>query len=50
MKNYQNYVGIDVSKDTLDYQIIDPYAKLLAHGKISNDKVGVKQLFKLLKK
>lgn len=50
MKNYHNYIGIDVSKDTLDYQIIDASATLLDQGKITNDRKGINDLLKRLKK
>lgn len=50
MKNYHNYIGIDVSKDTLDYQVIDSTAKLLDQGKVTNDKKGINMLLKELKR
>ncbi|PWN57535.1 IS110 family transposase, partial [Chryseobacterium viscerum] len=50
MENYHNYIGIDVSKDTLDYQIIDSTARLLDQGRITNDKKGINMLLKGLKK
>lgn len=50
MKNYKHYIGIDVSKKTLDFQIVNSFAQLILHGQISNDIKGMKELFKQLKK
>lgn len=50
MKNYKYYIGIDVSKLTLDFYISDFSAQFTANGRVSNDTRGMKELFKELKK
>ncbi len=50
MKNYKIFIGIDVSKKTLDFHMVDSSAQMIAYNKISNDLKGVKELFKELKK
>lgn len=46
--NYLYFIGIDISKDTLDVAVFKD-GKLLFHVKISNDVEGLKALFKRLK-
>ncbi|MCI3939536.1 transposase [Chryseobacterium aahli] len=50
MKNYKHYIGIDVSKKTLDFHIVNSAAKMIIIGKISNDLKGIKELFKELRR
>lgn len=50
-KNYQIFVGIDVSKNKLDYCIItDPSAAQHQFGIVANTEKGIKQLISILKK
>ena len=50
-KNYQIFIGIDVSKSKLDYCIVtDPTATKHQFGIISNNENGIKQLITLVKK
>jgi transposase len=51
-KNYHFYVGIDISKDKLDYCIItDPGAvSQYVYGIVPNNEKGIKQLFHAVKK
>jgi len=46
--NYLYFIGIDVSKNTLDVAVVKD-GKLLFHVQISNDVEGLKTLFKRLK-
>ena len=49
MKNYHNFLGIDVSKNTLDYCLADQAGKVVLRGKISNTSACIaKELKKLL--
>jgi transposase len=45
MTNVRNYVGVDVSKKTLDVSIPQENGTYL-HKKISNDAVGFKSIIK----
>ena len=50
-KNYQIFIGIDVSKSKLDYCIVtDPTAAKHQFGIVSNNEKGIKQLITLVKK
>lgn len=50
-KNYQIFVGIDVSKSKLDFCIIaDPYASQHQFGIVANTEKGIKQLISIVKK
>jgi transposase len=50
-KNYQIFVGIDVSKNKLDYCIItNPAATQHQFGIVANTEKGIKQLISILKK
>lgn len=50
-KNYQIFVGIDVSKNKLDYCIVtDPTAPKHQFGIVANNEKGIKQLISLVKK
>ncbi len=50
-KNYQIFIGIDVSKSKLDYCIVtDPTATKHQFGIVSNNEKGIKQLITLVKK
>jgi len=49
-KNYQIFIGIDVSKNKLDYCIItDPSANQHQFGIVTNTEKGIKQLIAMLK-
>lgn len=49
MKNYHNFLGIDVSKNTLDYCLLNQDGKVVLRGKISNSSVSIsKEMKKLL--
>lgn len=50
MKKYKIFTGIDVSKSTLDFCIIDSESKVLLQGKTSNDSKGIKQLLNTIRK
>ena len=50
-KNYQVFIGIDVSKGKLDYCIIsDPFSNQHQFGIVANTEKGIKQLMTLIKK
>ena len=49
MNNYQNYIGIDVSKETLDVAVVSQKKKIFL-SKTSNDPKALKALAKQLKK
>lgn len=50
-KNYQIFIGIDVSKSKLDYCIVtDPTATKHQFGIVPNNEKGIKQLIALVKK
>lgn len=49
MKKYKIFTGIDVSKSTLDFCIIDSEGKVVLQGKTSNDPQGIKQLLDTIK-
>jgi hypothetical protein len=49
MKLYEYYIGVDVSKKTLDISVLKGKAKLF-HLRVSNDEKGLKALAKELKK
>lgn len=49
-KNYQIFVGIDVSKSKLDYCVVnDPFSTKHHFGIVSNTEKGIKQMIKGLK-
>ncbi len=48
MKNYAYYIGVDVSKKTLDITVLKGKEKLF-HVRVSNDEKGIKALKKELK-
>lgn len=50
MKKFKIFTGIDVSKSTLDFCIIDFESKVLLQGKTSNDSKGIKQLLNTIQK
>lgn len=51
MKNYCHYVGIDISKNTLDIVLIEPNRNLIhTHFKIENSKEGISKFISILKK
>lgn len=50
MKNYKIYTGIDVSKSSLDYCILDDCSNVLAQGKTGNDVKSIKSLLSKIKK
>jgi len=45
--NYKHFIGIDISKNTLDFAVFNG-SDLLFHTQISNDKEGLKTFFKKL--
>jgi len=47
--NFTHFVGIDVSKDTLDFAVVLAN-KVLFHQQVSNDKKGITQFLKELRK
>jgi transposase len=50
-KNYQIFVGIDVSKDKLDYCIVtDATSSQHQYGIVSNNQKGIKQLIAIVRK
>ena len=49
MKKYEHYIGVDVSKTTLDISVLKGKEKLF-HLRVSNDEKGLKALGKKLKK
>lgn len=50
MKKYLYFMGIDVSKSTLDLSVVDYQGIAVHQSKISNTKQGLKELLKELKK
>jgi transposase len=48
MKNYQYFIGIDVSKNELDFALIESN-KSLFHLEVTNDKKGIEQFIKQIK-
>lgn len=50
MKNYKIFIGIDVSKKTLDLHIVDSSAQMITYNRTSNDLKGVREIFRELKK
>ena len=48
MKTYDHYIGVDVSKKTLDISLLEGKEKLF-HLRVSNDEEGLKALRKKLK-
>lgn len=50
MKNYKIFTGIDVSKSSLDYCVLDSDAKVLLQGKTGNDFKSLKVLLNNVKK
>jgi len=50
MKNYKIYTGIDVSKSSLDYCILDDRSNVLDQGKTGNDVKSIKSLLSKIKK
>lgn len=49
MEKKSYFLGMDISKLTIDYQLIDLMDKGLLSGQITNDEKGIKQLIKTLK-
>ncbi len=47
--NFTHFIGIDVSKDTLDFAVVATN-KVLFHQQVSNDKKGITQFLKELRK
>ncbi|WP_020605069.1 IS110 family transposase [Spirosoma spitsbergense] len=47
--NFTHFIGIDVSKDTLDFAVVATN-KILFHQQVSNDKKGITQFLKELRK
>ncbi|WP_332367725.1 IS110 family transposase [Spirosoma telluris] len=47
--NFTHFVGIDVSKDTLDFAVVISN-KVVFHQRVSNDKKGITQFLKELRK
>ena len=45
MKNYSFFVGIDVSKETLDFALVVTNS-VQFHLQVTNDKVGIEQFVK----
>lgn len=43
--NYKHYIGIDVSKNTLDIELINSFGEVLQQKRISNSTEGVRKLF-----
>ncbi len=50
MKTKSFFLGMDVSKLTIDYALIDSMDKVLMNGQFSNTKIGIQTLLKTLKK
>ncbi|WP_026706160.1 IS110 family RNA-guided transposase [Flavobacterium soli] len=51
MKNYSHYVGIDISKNTLDVVLLNPDEKIVQkHFKIENSKEAISKFIVTLKK
>jgi cephalosporin hydroxylase len=48
MKNYQYFIGIDVSKNELDFALIESN-KVLFHLEVSNDQKGIEQFIRQIK-
>lgn len=46
---FTHFVGVDVSKDTLDFAVVATN-KVLFHQQVSNDKKGITQFLKELRK
>ena len=49
MKNYTFFIGIDISKETLDFALIVNNV-LQFHLQVTNDKLGIEQFIKQVKK
>lgn len=47
--NYCHFIGIDVSKKTLDFSLVSE-GKVLLHLKVENNKEGIKSFFKKIRK
>lgn len=45
MKNYKNYLGFDVSKNTLDYCLLIPERDTVKRGSVANEKKSLQTLF-----
>lgn len=50
MKTKSFFLGMDVSKLSIDYALIDSMDKVLINGQFSNTKKGIESLVKILKK
>ena len=48
--NYDFFCGIDISKETLDFSIIDLNKKKLFYSQVTNNSKGIKKLISLTKK
>ena len=49
MQTKSYFLGIDISKLTFDYKLIDTMDKVLLTGKVSNDNKGIELMLKALK-
>ena len=49
MKNYSFFIGIDVSKETLDFALIVQNT-VQFHLQVTNDKLGIEQFIKQVRK
>ena len=49
MKNYSFFVGIDVSKETLDFALVVTNS-VQFHLQVTNDKIGIEQFVKQAKR
>ena len=47
---YEVFIGVDVSKETLDFVVLVGEERLLFHLRVSNDKSGIQQFYKKLTK
>ena len=50
VKKFENFVGIDVSKETIDVSVFSEEQKKIQHRQFSNDKEGFGSMDKWLKK
>ncbi len=45
MKKFEFFLGIDISKNTLDYCLLDDQCKVLEKGKVNNEPVSLSKFF-----
>nr|WP_199162066.1 hypothetical protein [Elizabethkingia sp. ASV34] len=50
MKNYKFYVGIDISKISLDFCLVGLEANIVYQGKTENNFKGIKSILNVIKK